>query len=223
MSRKPKVPTRLPPFDKEVEIRGFLFSRALTQTTCVVPAANSLKPRFGKTTRIRIMGNLGADDAGEGVTGEARRARRSGGTGICQKQRQAHAEPLHPSSAKARSGSGSAGGRRTGSPASPGRRFRAAPGAHRPPRAPALCAGPTFAPKFCCPGGRRRTCPHLSPAGDTIPPLPPSSPPASDPRGPRDPVPYQVSPFRSEVLSSVAMSERWVSRSAAPPSAIFFH
>lgn len=37
------------------------------------------------------------------------------------------------------------------------------------------------------------------------------------------PFPYQVSPFRSEVLSSVAMSDRWVSRSAAPPSAIFFH
>lgn len=105
MSRKPKVPTPLPPFDKEVEIRGFLFSRALTQTTCVVPAANILKPGSGKTTRIRIIGNLGADDAGQGVTGEARRARRSGGTGICQKkkkktQRQAHAEPLHSSSAK---------------------------------------------------------------------------------------------------------------------------
>lgn len=87
MSRKPKVPTPLPPFDKEVEIRGFLFSRALTQTTCVVPAANILKPGSGKTTRIRIIGNLGADDAGQGVTGEARRARRSGGTGICQKKK----------------------------------------------------------------------------------------------------------------------------------------
>lgn len=172
------------------------------------------------------MGNLGADDAGEGVTGEARRGERGGAAGpgsVKNSGRQALAEPLHRSSAKARSGSGTAGGRRTGSPASPGRRFRAAPGAHRPPRAPALCAGPTFAPKICCPGGRRWTCPHLSPAGDTSPSLPPSSPPASGPRGLRDPVPYQVSPFRSEVLSSVAMSERWVSRSAAPPSAIFFH
>lgn len=66
--KKPKVPTPLPPLDKEVEIRGFLFSGTLTQTTCVVPAANILKPGSGRTTRIRIMGNLGEEDAGEGVT-----------------------------------------------------------------------------------------------------------------------------------------------------------
>lgn len=160
---------------------------------------------------------------GQGMTRDAPRAGWSGGTGICQKQWRTHSERLHPSSGKARGGSGSAGERRTRSPESHSRRFRAAPGAHRPPRAPALCAGPTFAPKICCPGGRRRTCPHLSPARDTSPRLSPSPPPASDHLGHRDPVPYQVSPFRSEVLSSVRMSERWVSRSAAPPSAIFFH
>lgn len=33
--------------------------------------------------------------------------------------------------------------------------------------------------------------------------------------------PYQVSPFRSCVFSSAATSPLWVSRSAAPPSAIF--
>lgn len=115
------------------------------------------------------------------------------------------------------------GRRRTRGAESRSRRFRTARGAHCTPRAPALSAGPTFAPKICCPRGRRRTCPHLSPAGDTSPRLPPSAPPASGHLGPRDPVPYQVSPFRSEVLSSVTMSERWVSRSAAPPSAIFFH
>lgn len=35
------------------------------------------------------------------------------------------------------------------------------------------------------------------------------------------PLPHQVSPLRRAVLSSAATSVRWVSRSAAPPSAIF--
>ncbi|XP_052021759.1 uncharacterized protein LOC127671119 [Apodemus sylvaticus] len=72
---------------------------APTQTTCVVPAPQNILKR-GVPEDYEDQNNgelLGADDAGQGVTGEARRARRSGGTGICQKQRQAHAEPLHPS------------------------------------------------------------------------------------------------------------------------------
>lgn len=45
-------------------------------------------------------------------------------------------------------------------------------------------------------------------------------PPAPILLGP-PPLPHQVSPLRRTVLSSAATSVRWVSRSAAPPSAIF--
>lgn len=44
-------------------------------------------------------------------------------------------------------------------------------------------------------GGRRRTCPHLSPAKDTSPQLPPSSPPTSGNRGHLNPFPSPGVPF----------------------------
>lgn len=69
------------------------------------------------------------------------------------------------------------------------------------PRTLALILGPIFArtfpewPKPCCPGRRRRTCPHLSLAKDTSPQFPPSSPPPSGNRSHLNPFPSPGVPF----------------------------
>lgn len=87
-----------------------------------------------------------------------------------------------------------------------------------------LCSNISGAAKIPLPGavvaGPARTChQRKTPARSSRPVL--HQPPAT--AATSTPFPHQVSPFRSEVLSSVAMSDRWMSRSAAPPSAIFFH
>lgn len=100
----------------------------------------------------------------------------------------------------------------------------------------------TFPPPtpFChppAPGGPRRTRGSSRPRERGGPRGRRSVPPAGEPRrgwgsrprrSARAPLPslppsqpHQVSPLRRAVLSSAATSVRWVSRSAAPPSAIF--
>lgn len=201
-------------------------SGSLTRTTCVVPAANILKARVPED-KDQNNGELGVPTMPAKGRPEERGQR--GGAAepgsvkkpVADSRRTdcTHLREGRPEVGAALPEGGGPGGARASAAASAQLRARTA---HREPRpsAPLQPLPPKSAARAAA-AGPVRTCHPVGkhqPHGSRPALLPPRATAVT-----ATPFPYQVSPFRSEVLSSVAMSDRWVSRSAAPPSAIFFH